>query len=757
MAAVVARHIHAPIPDIGIVRPAITPSLQHVLEVALAKTPVDRFASVAAFAEALTAEYAIPSRVTRAGAAAAAAKRTFAMRWVAIGGVAAASVAAAVWFGLGWFSTRTEADPNLMLVAPFNVIDREGDLDVWREGVVDIVSRNLHGAGALRTVSPTLVVRQIRGTSDQASVEAAARALRAGFGVYGTLTRRGADSVRIQASAIRIGDTAPGHNIEIVGRADQMDQLCDSLTVQLLDVVRAQGIDGAGRPAMVHSSSIAALRDFLRGEQLVRRALYDSATYYFQRASELDSTFALAFQRRYHVRLHQGDGESPEDFALALRAGELNRGLSPRDSFTVVIDSIQAAIALRDYASDSLGQSMRQRLFRTLDAATSRFAGDAEIWFRVGFARNLLQQGDFTPDAILEPFDLSIDLDSTFLPPYRYAIELAMVTKGSAEGRRHIEAYLRQNPPGVNGDGMRLALRLMNAERQSEREIDGWIAAAPAPVAFAAFQALFWWPDSGETAIRVARRIANDAAGRAELAPTNEQWGRILLSVAQAWRGRMRQAVATWGAVDSLHKYFQALSAQLATLGGIPPAEVDRLNHAALAGPEGLRELRPHQLSYWATRKDTAALETILRLVRAAPTTPGAMVSPARLRYLSDGAAAYLALIRQDSAAASDLLAKLQPDDCPPCDLDRLERARLEAGRGRMAVADSILRHDAVRNTEPAGVLWRLERARAARRRGDRETAAREYGFVAEVWRNADAPLQPYVREAREALQALGN
>jgi len=52
----------------------------------------------------------------------------------------------------------------------------------------------------------------------------------------------------------------------------------------------------------------------------------------------------------------------------------------------------------------------------------------------------------------------------------------------------------------------------------------------------------------------------------------------------------------------------------------------------------------------------------------------------------------------------------------------------------------------------PSEVLWTLERARVAERLGDREKAARDYQYVANVWRHADPELQPYVTEAREGL-----
>jgi hypothetical protein len=303
---------------------------------------------------------------------------------------------------------------------------------------------------------------------------------------------------------------------------------------------------------------------------------------------------------------------------------------------------------------------------------------------------------------------------------------------------------------------MRLALRLINAQGRSAPETQEWIAQAPAAVAFAALQAVAWWPDSAETSIRVARRIAEDPVGRAELAPTNEAWGRIVLSVIQSGRGRLGDAVATWGSAEALYDRFDALAAQIAVLGGIPPAEVDRLSIRRLSAPEGVIAIRPTYLAYWGARRDTATLRRVQRDALAALSTARDNHARDRLRYLADGAGAYLALVAGDTATATIGFSALNKDICSACDFDRLTLAQLHGRRGRGPVGDSILRHDAYRNTEPAGVLWRLERARAAQRRGDRDTAVREYRFVVDVWRHADPPLQSYVREAREALRTLG-
>ena len=52
-------------------------------------------------------------------------------------------------------------------------------------------------------------------------------------------------------------------------------------------------------------------------------------------------------------------------------------------------------------------------------------------------------------------------------------------------------------------------------------------------------------------------------------------------------------------------------------------------------------------------------------------------------------------------------------------------------------------------------VLWTLERGRVFERVGRREEAAASYEFVIAAWRTADPELQPYVREATQALRRV--
>jgi hypothetical protein len=118
-------------------------------------------------------------------------------------------------------------------------------------------------------------------------------------------------------------------------------------------------------------------------------------------------------------------------------------------------------------------------------------------------------------------------------------------------------------------------------------------------------------------------------------------------------------------------------------------------------------------------------------------------------------ARAYLALARKDSAAALRLFEGIPDSLCTDCSTESLVRLRLWAARGddrRVLDAEGA----------PVGITWvatevsrRLEVARAAERLGERERAVEGYKFVADAWRHADPELQPYVTEARRALERL--
>ena len=87
----------------------------------------------------------------------------------------------------------------------------------------------------------------------------------------------------------------------------------------------------------------------------------------------------------------------------------------------------------------------------------------------------------------------------------------------------------------------------------------------------------------------------------------------------------------------------------------------------------------------------------------------------------------------------------------------RLTQAQLLAATGRDAEAAEILEQmpQLEQAPSPLDVIWVLERARVNERLGFRDKAIRDYSYVVDVWRFADDLLQPFVEEARTAVERL--
>jgi predicted Zn-dependent protease len=125
--------------------------------------------------------------------------------------------------------------------------------------------------------------------------------------------------------------------------------------------------------------------------------------------------------------------------------------------------------------------------------------------------------------------------------------------------------------------------------------------------------------------------------------------------------------------------------------------------------------------------------------------------------YSAAGARAYLALARGDTVEALRRFARSPDSLCELCAVPRLVYARVLASTGHLREAASLLTDRPTLLPSAIDVLWVLERARVAERRGDRVMARTSYAMVATAWRDADADLAPIVAESRAALQRLAH
>jgi eukaryotic-like serine/threonine-protein kinase len=181
--AIVAAQLTQPAPPLAQSRPSVPPALAALVMRCLEKRPADRWQSAAELLDAIeaigtSAEVAAPPTVTQPVPAPR--KR----RWpIALVALLALVIAGAVWSLVRRSHDAGPLDPDLVAVAPFDVPDPR--LSLWREGLVDLLSRNLDGAGPLRSVPPTTIIRRWSGRADRLSASELGRRTSAGLIVFG--------------------------------------------------------------------------------------------------------------------------------------------------------------------------------------------------------------------------------------------------------------------------------------------------------------------------------------------------------------------------------------------------------------------------------------------------------------------------------------------------------------------------------------------------------------------------------------------
>jgi len=649
---------------------------------------------------------------------------------------------------------RTDADapldPNLIAVAPFDVLDPK--LEIWREGLVDVLSRNLDGAGPLRTVSPTVVVRRWSGRADPVSAIALGRRTGARLVAFGQLLPASTDSVRLAATLLDVATRRSIADVEVRDVAARIDRLADSATFALLAEVGRTRPIGAVRLTSLKSTSLPALRAFLQGEQYFRRTRWDSALASYEQAIKLDTTFAPALRRAWRVLAFQEES----DYAwnnYALRAGANNHGLSPRDSLLVTADSLWAA-----QNTSRAGWSWRlvRRLFETLEEATRRYPDDPEAWYSLGEVRYWNGFGrDYavSSEQVLQTYDRSIALDSGFAPAYIPPVWLALQLRRPIAAQRYIAAYLALAPSGAEAQGLRLVSSLVNLSGRRSPDFQRLLDTVSTDALFKAWLALRWWPDSTEMAVQVARAAAT--RWHAPHPNRDSMAGPHMLEASLSSRGHLRE---TWATFRKLADYVGAADffSDMALFGIIPSDSAAAIfDRWARDG----RELFGPTAWWWSTQGDTASLHVFIR--RADSLAASIRVSSFGpsvdfWQYVRDGGLAYLALARHDTNEALHRLELLPDTLCPGCGTEVLTTAQLLATRGRYREAAVLLDRRNIEFYSPQYVLWAFERGRVNERLGNREKATEAYTFVVDVWRNADHELQGYVTEARERLRRIG-
>jgi serine/threonine-protein kinase len=727
------RMVHAPRP-LNVYRPTVPDELAEVIERALMVAAADRYQTAAEFEAALASvEPLLPSRRTTGQRVPVYRDAARVRRRRIVGGslVAVATIGAAVAGILT--RDREPIDDNRLVVAPFSVLDA-GDT-LWREGLVDVLTRSFDGAGPIHTVAASVAMQGWTGERfDRTTATKLGRHTHARYALYGQLFRAGRDSSRIAASLV---DVSLGTTIDVDLRdtADHLDRLTDSLTVRVLrELGRTRPIAAVARASM-GSRSMSALKAFLQGEQRYRANDYAGASGAYLRAISIDSGFALAYRRMRCVWRAIGPGQEDDStgFAYALLAGARNHGLGPRDSLLIVADSLAASKPRGSVFLNDVEMGQLRRRIAALTMAKQKYSDDPEVQYEFGEAAyHVGERVGLTSRKSLDAFLESVRLDPAFLPSYYHAVELALPFEGVDYALRLARQY-----DGLTPRAPRYQLLRQLLEARSPAELDRVVTGTdrlPDTTVIEAIQLTRRWPDSLATAVRLSRRLLQRAALSREDSASAQYW----LTATLLLRGRLREAraVITRDGVDKLDLFFQ-----LAELGAFPADSVLRMGEewARRVDERGLYRSIPLR----AELRDTASLQTLISHFSAELATgkPSAGQSIARAGLQS--ATAHLALIRGDSAGALKAFSAIPDSLCAYwCAQDRLTTANLLDMNGRHREAVAYLdRHPPQPGlTTLAEPLWLLERSKAERSY-DPSQAALDVRFVTQVWSRADSTL----------------
>ena len=669
------------------------------------------------------------------------------------------------------------SDADLLAVAPFEVLDPS--LHLWREGIGDLLSRTLDGAGPIRTVPSTVVVRRWSGRVDQPSADELGRRTGAGLVVYGAVIARGRDSVTLRAELLdRVGNLGRT-DIEASGETARIGELVDSLGVQVLRVLSSGRTIGSVRRTSIGSRSLLALRAFLQGEQFYRLGLWDSALTRYDRAIAADSTFALAMARMalvlgWNPPTARAYGPPDEYWR---RATLHNHGLPARDSLLIVADSFR--LAAGEMTEPEAMARMWLRVLTPVEEAVRRYPEDPMVWYELGEWRMNHEPWPIAapPDVSLQAFTRAIALDPGFAPPYEHMSALLVSLGRPEEARGYAATYLALDPTSPHRSEIRLASLLLDSSATGRAEAERMLDTASVFTIWGAVlsQRVSDWPDTAETAIRALRRLGDpgrDATGGPPWVRDSAMWPQYL-AVALQGRGHLREAFVADERLllqpsDSPWSGFLDPFLTLSLFGIVPDSLARATFGLALVSDSGWSDMfTPRHLRglpWWLSRGDTAALARFgvraARVARAPPNPRAAL----RARLLGETSVAFLDLARGDSAAAIRKLSAIPDTLCladwynNQCFHLNLTLARLLAARGEHGRAGELLERWrwSAGGGGPMFTLATLELGRIAETLGDTAKAGESYGFVLAMWRRPDPELAPYVAEARDGLARLG-
>jgi serine/threonine-protein kinase len=644
-----------------------------------------------------------------------------------------------------------ETPANAVAVLPFRTSG--ADLELWREGLMDVLSANFDDVGGLHAIDTRTVLSRWRsriGDAEATADEAVAVAtdLGARWAIYGQVVEL-AGQLRIDSRLYELDTGDPVSSSSVAGSPDSILALIEALTVDLL---RGLGEEEGWLTATraLATSSLDAVQAYLEGEQAMRRVQFDEAIEAYQRALAADSTFALAASHlalAYGWRYHIGHEAAIEAHEQAVRFADR---LPPRERALVEVNYLL--------------ERQRKESIERAEELTRRYPDDPEAWTLLGEAYyHLGFAAGFLADETLAPFERALALDSSFTPALIHPLEVA----GDLNDIDRLERYTRWY---LSHDSTTAYARALALARGLALGLPDDSAAALESLPELEFEVLDWAviflhgnPRWAPLALQVAHEMAAPRH-----ATDDRAWALTWrVHIIETWRGRRAAALLALQQAEELspRDWLRDLLQVHSFLFGLGDSAM------AVRSVERLLTLYP-SIHHWpqmrhvvghyylqvgdldGLAREIELLAMIAESLRAASDSLSAQVAEAA----ATGLEGLLAASRGNHPEAVTALREAEAMLDGPTILGPIAHSRFGRALSHAAIGEET---EALHALETFDELPYVDaqaafaRAQIYERRGERQQAIRAYARVVELWKDCDVEYRATWEAAERALRRL--
>jgi tetratricopeptide (TPR) repeat protein len=642
----------------------------------------------------------------------------------------------------GVFRTRelsAEAAPDGVAVLPFTV--RGAALEEWREGMVDLLSTGLDGAGGLRAIASRTVLARwhesVDGTAaaDEQVALDVARRVGARYALLGSAVAIG-PRVRLALDVYELDGEGRRRlgQAQVEGAPDSVLVLVDQLALQTLALVLRQA--RADLPqvdlASMTTTSLPALKSYLEGESLFRRGDFEAAAAAYDRATSTDTLFGLAYWRLSQALGWNESIQSPRGAEANQRALQLVDRLPPREA-------LLARATMHTRRGEIASVAMLQEAVR-------KYPDDAEAWYQLGDAYFHLPGALVGWDEVEEAFERAVALAPRVVSYRIHLLEGAFRNHAdSALVRARLSELERLAPNSPQTRRFRLAERLAFGDSTARDSAVVAVMEARHPTLGGQVNAALSHPRFVDVRRHHGERAYPNVPAPVRASIVRDRgWGHL------SARGRMSAAFDAFRD-PALQPHEWGELVLVAHLAGIPVTRDDLERAAAEADLRG-----PAAFVAGAYAASRQQWDTHARAVAVLRTRADSLASAGdSLRGRSLGGDASLlegyALWRRgrtaEAAAMMEAARVLTPSEFGRWWLGQLH---MEAGRWREA--EPYFRSFMKWDPDPFSAYHLGQIYEAT---GRLEQARGMYAFFTEQWHAADPAVRPLVDDARDRLQRL--